>query len=101
MTAEFSDISVGSARLPEGWEVARGWNQVIVRSQTGQELMDLARSRGVLEFREIPQGNLERLKKASLNKKRTALKNLVQKSGSSKDLLYLDENDPALRTLKI
>ena len=101
MTAEFSDISVGSARLPEGWEVARGWNQVIVRSQVGQELIDLARSRGVLEFREIPEGNLEKLEKASLNKKRTAIKNLAQKSGSSKDLLYLDKNDPALQTLRI
>jgi len=69
MTAEFSDISVGSARLPEGWEEARHWNQVIVRTETGQKLMALAKSKGVLEFRKVPEGNLERLKKASLNKK--------------------------------
>ncbi|MCK5723318.1 MAG: Coenzyme F420 hydrogenase/dehydrogenase, beta subunit C-terminal domain, partial [Gammaproteobacteria bacterium] len=54
MTAEFSDISVGSARLPEGWEVARSWNQVIVRTQIGYELMELARSKGLLEFRDVP-----------------------------------------------
>ena len=99
MTAEFSDISVGSARCPEGWEVARGWNQVIVRTRTGQELLELARSRRVLEFRDMPEGNLARLKKASVNKKRAAVKNLADKSGSPKDLLYLDGNDPGWQTL--
>jgi len=99
MTAEFSDLSVGSARLPEGWAVARGWNQVIVRTAAGQELLELARSRKVLEFREMPEGNLERLKKASLNKKRAALQNLAQMSGNPEDLLYLDSQDPVLRTL--
>ena len=76
MTAEFSDISVGSARLPEGWEEARAWNQVIVRTEAGAKLMDLARSKGALEFREAPQGNLEKLKKASANKKRTGVENV-------------------------
>jgi coenzyme F420 hydrogenase subunit beta len=99
MTAEFSDISVGSARCPEGWEVARGWNQVIVRTRTGHELLELARSRRVLEFRDMPEGNLARLKKASMNKKRAAVKNLADKSGNPKDLLYLDPQDPVLRTL--
>jgi coenzyme F420 hydrogenase subunit beta len=61
--------------------------------------MDLARSRKVLEFREMPEGNLERLKKASLNKKRAALQNLAQMSGSPEDFLYLDSRDPVLRTL--
>jgi len=99
MTAEFSDISVGSARVPEGWEVARGWNQVIVRTPVGQNLLDRARSRGLLEFREIPEGNLERLKRASRNKKRTALQNLAEMSGNSRDLLYLDGQDPVLRDI--
>lgn len=72
MTAEFSDLSVGSARLPEGWETARLWNQVIVRTKRGMDLLELARSRGVLEFRAAPEGNLEKLKAASLGKKRAA-----------------------------
>jgi len=72
MTAEFSDLSVGSARLPEGWETARGWNQVIVRTDLGRDLLELARRRGVLEFNEVPVDNLEKLKAASLNKKRAA-----------------------------
>lgn len=99
MTAEFSDLSVGSARLPEGWEVARGWNQMIVRTPAGQELLELARARKLLEFREMPEGNLERLKKASLNKKRAALQALAQMSGNPENLLYLDGQDPVLRTL--
>ena len=70
MTSEFGDISVGSARLPEGWEEARSWNQTIVRSEEGRRLMDLARKQGVLEFREVPEGNLKKLKEASLNKKK-------------------------------
>jgi coenzyme F420 hydrogenase subunit beta len=76
MTAEFSDLSVGSARLPEGWEEARSWNQVIVRTAAGQKLIELARSKGVLEFREVPEGNLEKLKKASLKKKSTGAENM-------------------------
>jgi len=99
MTAEFSDLSVGSARVPEGWEVARGWNQVIVRTPAGQNLLDRARSRGLLEFREMPEGNLERLKKASRNKKRTALQNLAEMSGNPRDLFYLDGQDPVFRTI--
>jgi coenzyme F420 hydrogenase subunit beta len=72
MTAEFSDLSVGSARLPEGWEEARGWNQVIVRTRRGSDLLEIARRREVLEFREVPAGNWEKLKAASLAKKRAA-----------------------------
>jgi len=72
MTAEFSDLSVGSARLPEGWETARSWNQVIVRTQRGMDLLELARRRGVLEFREPPAENLQKLKAAALGKKKAA-----------------------------
>lgn len=99
MTAEFSDISVGSARLPEGWEVARSWNQVIVRSEIGQDLVQLARTRGLLEFRDMPEGNLEKLKEASMNKKRFAVEKLADKSGKAEDLLYLDCHDPVLCSL--
>ena len=99
MTAEFSDLSVGSGRSPEGWEAARGWNQVIVRTRAGQDLLDLGRSRKALEFRDMPEGNLERLKRASWKKKRTGIRNLTEMSGSPEDLLYLDGRDPVLRTL--
>ncbi len=100
MTAEFSDISVGSARLPEGWEVARKWNQVIVRTKRGEELLELAKSRGLLEFKDVPAGNLQRLKRAAANKKRGALKNIIEKSGSPDNLLYLDSKDPIIKLFK-
>ena len=99
MTAEFSDISVGSARLPEGWEVARNWNQVIVRTDLGRQLIELAKSKNLLEFKEIPKDNLKKLKEASMSKKRIAVKNLMDKSRDAKNLIYLDCNDPVLRAV--
>lgn len=99
MTAEFSDVSVGSARLPEGWEEARTWNHVIVRSGIGRELLELARRKGLLEFHDVPEGNIEKLKTASMNKKKFALKSLADKTGDLDDLLYLDNSDPVLRSL--
>ncbi|OGP65307.1 MAG: hypothetical protein A2169_02345 [Deltaproteobacteria bacterium RBG_13_47_9] len=99
MTAEFSDISVGSARLPEGWEEARKWNQVIVRTKEGADLLSLAIAKGILECRDVPEGNLDRLKKAAQEKKRTAVRNLSQRSGRRDDLIYLDSRDPALQGL--
>ena len=99
MTAEFSDLSVGSARLPEGWEEARHWNQIIVRTRAGEELLELAKTKGILEFRELPEGNLDRLKRAGLNKKRNAVRNLVKRSGSEDDLVYLDRRDRAFQGL--
>ena len=97
MTCEFSDISVGSARSSEGWGVDKGWNQVIVRTETGRMLFDLARQRGILEFKDVPKGNLEKLKAASLNKKRNCINNLVEKSGDTEDLIYLISDDPVVK----
>jgi len=99
LTAEFSDLSVGSARLPEGWEQAKGWNQVIVRTPTGQKLLNLAKDRGLLEFREVPGENLPKLKTASLAKKKTAVKNLKLRSRDPKNLFYLDPEDPVLSAM--
>jgi len=99
MTAEFSDISVGSARLPEGWDTARGWNQVIARTDLGLKLMELARKKGVLEFKDVPDGNLERLKNASMKKKQTAIKNLNLKTQSKDDLVYISSSDPVFAPL--
>lgn len=99
LTAEFSDISVGSARLSEGWEEAKSWNQVIVRTSRGQQLVTLAKKRRLLEFRDVPEGNLERLKAASMNKKRTAVKNLTLRSHDPENLFYLDPKDPVLKDL--
>jgi len=95
-TAEFSDIAVGSARLPEAWETARTWNQVIVRTKTGQELIERARAKGVLEFREAPARALEELKTAARDKKRASLQKIMEKSGDPEDLIYVDRRDAVI-----
>ena len=90
MTAEFADLSVGSARSEAGWELDKGWNQVIVRSAAGEALMNLAREKEVLEFREVPSGNLAKLKAASLKKKHKCLDNLTRIAGEADGHHYLD-----------
>jgi len=90
MTAEFADLSVGGARSADGWDVDKGWNQVIVRSEQGEALLKLALEKGVLEGKEVPDTGLDKLKKASLGKKRTGLRNLRELTGSDQDLGYLN-----------
>jgi coenzyme F420 hydrogenase subunit beta len=96
-TAEYADVSVGSARFAGNWEDVRHWNQLIVRTARGKELVDLAVKRGILEVREAPAESLKELKDAAVKKKKEALKNIVRKSGSVKNLLYLDSHDPAVK----
>ena len=83
LTAEFADISVGSGR----GEVSE-WNTVIVRTSRGMEIVEGAEKKGLIEIREMPKENLSRLEGAAVNKKKRALKNILQKTGSVDDLLY-------------
>ncbi len=62
MTAEFCDLSVGGARSADGWDIDKGWNQVIVRSEKGEQLLKLAREKGILEFKEVPETGLDKIK---------------------------------------
>lgn len=98
-TSEFADISVGSARLPESWEETRTWNQIIVRSRRGQELLDLARTNGILEFHKVPENSFADLKQAAVEKKKGALGRLIEKSGRTDNLIYLDRNDPVIKAI--
>ena len=84
LTAEFADLSVGSGR-GEFLE----WNTVIVRTPRGMEVVEGAQKKGLIETREIPKENLTRLERASSNKKKKALSNIVQRTGRFDDLLYL------------
>ena len=83
MTSEFADISIGSV---EGTE---GWNTVIIRTDTGAELMEMARVKAKLEIDKLPDENLAHLKEAALLKKKRALQEIIKKSGDEKNLLYL------------
>ena len=69
MTAEFADISVGSGRSADGWDVDKGWNELVVRSGKGEKLLQLAREKGVLEFKELPEGAMAKLKRAAAGKR--------------------------------
>jgi len=96
-TAEYADVSVGSARFAGNWKEVWRWNQLIVRTAKGRELVELAVKRGTLKVREASAESLKELKDAAANKKRQALKNIIQKSGSIKKLLYLDSRDPVVQ----
>jgi coenzyme F420 hydrogenase subunit beta len=96
-TAEYADVSVGSARFAGNWEDVRKWNQLIVRTEKGRELVDLAVKRGLLEVREASAESLKELKNAAAKKKKEALGNIIKKSGSVKKLLYLDSRDPVVQ----
>lgn len=96
-TAEFADISVGAARFGTDCEEMRGWNQIIVRSDRGKDLIELAVAKQVLQIREAPVSALKELKRAAAEKKKKALKNIVAKSRSAKNLLYLKSDDPVVR----
>ena len=67
MTAEFSDVSIGSAG-----SAFPGWNTVIVRTPTASELLGLANRKGALETRPLPDDRLENLKKAARKRKSAA-----------------------------
>lgn len=96
-TAEYADVSVGSARFAGNWEDVREWNQLIVRTQKGRELVELAIKKGVLEVREASAESLKELKDAAIKKKKEALENIIQKSGSVKNLLYLKSDDAVVK----
>ncbi|MFC2062731.1 Coenzyme F420 hydrogenase/dehydrogenase, beta subunit C-terminal domain [Chloroflexota bacterium] len=83
MTNEFADISVGAA---EGLD---GWNTTIIRNDKGKDLFEIAKAKGLIEVASLPEANLIHLKEASLIKKKRAMRNIVDKSGSKKNLLYL------------
>ncbi len=96
-TAEFADISVGAARFGGNCEEMSGWNQIIVRSERGKQLLELAVAKDVLEIHEAPAQALQDLKNAAAGKKSKALKNILEKSRSAKNLLYLNSNDPVVQ----
>ncbi len=84
MTAEFTDISVGSV---EGVE---GWNTVIVRTQRGMDIIADAKKKGKLEIKDLPAQSLAHLKEAALIKKARAVQEIVKKTGDKNDLMYID-----------
>ncbi|MBM3148699.1 MAG: hypothetical protein FJ008_06865 [Chloroflexi bacterium] len=83
MTSEFADVSVGSV---EGIE---GWDTVVIRTDIGAELVKTAKDKKKLETDKLPLENLAHLKEAALLKKKRALKEIANRSGDEKNLLYV------------
>lgn len=94
MTSQFADISVGSGRA-----MFRGWNTVIVRTETGADLVERAKRKDLLETQPIPAESLTHLKKATLNKIKRAIKNIVELTGSEQDLGYIKVKPELLEAL--
>jgi coenzyme F420-reducing hydrogenase beta subunit len=88
---------VGAARYGGASDEMQGWNQVIVRSRRGEDLIAIAQEKGALDIREAPAQALQALKNAAAEKKIKALKQIAEKSRSAKNLLYLSGEDPAVR----
>jgi len=63
MTSEFADISVGM------YEGKPGWNTLVVRTETGETLVEDALSQGMLVADLYPEAVLKHLSGASANKK--------------------------------
>lgn len=76
MTAELSDISVGTV---EGVE---GWNTTVIRSDLGERLFKEAETEGVIESLPLPENHLSHLKEASLLKKERALNATERQKGA-------------------
>jgi coenzyme F420 hydrogenase subunit beta len=83
MTAELSDLSVGTV---EGKE---GWNTVIVRTAMGEDLLRRAKKAEMIETKSLPKDNLDHLVEASLLKKRRALDALKERGGIENGYLTL------------
>jgi coenzyme F420 hydrogenase subunit beta len=81
MTAEFADISVGM------YEGRPGWNTLIMRTETGEKLVERALSDGMLEVDRFPEANLRHLRAACANRK----KRVPVKSGSPELNAGLDD----------
>ena len=84
MTSEFADISVGAV---EGIE---GWNTLIIRTESGKQLLETAIKQHKLEIDKLPQASLAHLKEASLLKKKRAVGEIIKRTGDREDLLYLN-----------
>jgi len=73
MTSEFSDVSVGM------FEGHPGWNTLVIRSETGAELIKNAGDAGYLETKDLPPESIVKLTRAAGEKKARAVRTLVRR----------------------
>lgn len=63
MTSELADVSIGAC------EANPGWNTLIVRTERGITMVQQAAESGLLQVKDYPEDEFQRLKQASVNKK--------------------------------
>jgi len=73
MTSELADLAVGM------FEGKPGWNAMIIRSDTGAQIVDQARKEGFIETADFPSANLKHLSKAASDKKDRSLRTLIRR----------------------
>jgi hypothetical protein len=62
-------------------------------------LLDAARSKGIIETGRLPSQILTHLKTAARNKKKRAIQNIIQRTRSREDLLFLKADPSKTGTL--
>lgn len=73
MTSELADLAVGM------FEGKPGWNTLIVRSESGAQIVDQAQQAGFIETADYPDTNLKHLSKAAADKKDRSLRTLLRR----------------------
>ena len=95
-TGELADISVGSGRAK-----FQDWNAVLVRSEAGMRAFEAACAGGAIDRQPLPDENLAAEKKASRDKKRRAVRNIIDTTGDRNNLLYLGMPRPIVDALLV
>ena len=73
MTSEFADLSVGM------YEGRPGWNTLMIRSESGAEIVDQASRENFIETEGFPAENRKHLSKAAAEKKERSLRTLIRR----------------------
>jgi len=81
-TSEFSDISVGSVGSPDGWST------VIVRTERGLELLNMAENDGHIKTKPISESGLKIMEKLAQNKKNENKKEIKKREDKARPVLY-------------
>jgi coenzyme F420 hydrogenase subunit beta len=83
VTAELADVSVGSTEWQDDW------NTMLVRSETGEKLVESAANARLLASQPFPADREDILRTAVGNKKRRVLKALSERGNEQSPLHYL------------
>jgi coenzyme F420 hydrogenase subunit beta len=83
VTSELADISIGSTE----WK--NDWNTMLVRSETGENLVKAAVKAKAITVQKFPAAREAILREAVGNKKRRVLKELAKRGNEQMPLLYL------------